>query len=183
VNDSELIRRVCDVLRINGTRWQALAAGLDRELLARIPEPGEWSALECLNHAEMTEDAVFATRLRVILTTGGSFPDFDPDAHPSNVNEEGDPMALAASHARQRAASLELIAGVTVADLDRTGLHGSLGVVTARQLLNEWAAHDTMHVVQAERAVMQAFIPDAGPWRQFFWDHDVAVKPAARKGH
>lgn len=182
MNDSDLIRNVCDVLRVNGARWQALATGLDRALLARVPEPGEWSALECLNHAEMTEDAVFATRLRVILTTGGSFPDFDPDAHPSDVNESGDPLALGASHARQRAASIELIATVTDADLDRTGLHGSLGVVTARQLLSEWAAHDTMHVVQAERALMQAFIPGTGPWRQFFWDHDVAVKPA-RKEH
>ncbi len=179
---SDLIRRAADLLRINGLRWQALATGLDREVLARVPEPGEWSAMECLNHAETTEEAVFATRLRVILTTGGTFPDFDPDAHPSNVNETGDLAALAASHARQRASSLELIATVTEADLDRTGVHGSLGTVTARELLNEWAAHDTMHIVQAERAVMQGFIADAGPWRKFFWDHDVAVRPARTDG-
>jgi hypothetical protein len=30
-----------------------------------------------------------------------------------------------------------------------------------------------MHVVQAERAVMQAFIPDTGPWRPYFADDDV----------
>ena len=179
---TDLIRRASDLLRINGLRWQALADGLDREVLARVPEPGEWSALECLNHAATTEDAVFAARLRIILTTGGSFPDFDPDAHPSDVNQTGDPAALGASLAGQRAASLELIATVTDAGLGRTGLHGSLGVVTAGELLNEWAAHDTMHIVQAERAVMQGFIPDAGPWRKFFWDHDVAVKPAQRGG-
>lgn len=174
---SNLVPRAIAVLRANGARWQSLAAGLDRDLLARVPEPGEWSALECLNHSVETEAGVFAARLRVILGGGGSFPDFDPDAHASDVNAAADPVALGAEHARQRAESLALIATVTAADLDRTGLHGTLGQVTARELLNEWAAHDTMHVVQAERAIMQAFIEESGPWRKFFWDHDVAVKP------
>ena len=177
---NDLVTRAISVLSVNGARWQALATGLDRDLLARVPEPGEWSALECLNHSVGTEAPVFATRLRVILGGGGSFPDFDPDAHPSNVNETGNPAALGAEHARQRADSLALLATVTDADLDRTGLHGTLGEVTARELINEWAGHDTMHVVQAERAIMQAFIEGAGPWRKFFWDHDVAAKPAKR---
>src|SRR5512135_2422422 len=105
----ELVRRVSDVLRVNGARWQALATGLDRDLLARVPEPGEWSALECLNHSVETEAAVFAARLRVILSGGGSFPDFDPNAHPAGVNEGADPRALAAEHGRQRAATLALL--------------------------------------------------------------------------
>lgn len=173
---NDLVPRAVSVLGINGARWQALATGLDRDLLARVPEPGEWSALECLNHSLETEAAVFATRLRVILAGGGSFPDFDPDAHASNVNETGDPLGLASEHARQRADSVLLLATVTEADLDRTGRHGTLGDVTARELINEWVGHDTMHVVQAERAIMQAFIEGAGPWRRFFSDHDVAAK-------
>lgn len=37
-----------------------------------------------------------------------------------------------------------------------------------------------MHVVQAERAVMQAFIPSSGPWRFYFADHDAeGPKPSA----
>ena len=40
-----------------------------------------------------------------------------------------------------------------------------LGVVSLRELLNEWAAHDMMHIVQAERAIMQPFIAASGPWR------------------
>jgi hypothetical protein len=46
-------------------------------------------------------------------------------------------------------------------------------MVTLRQQINEWAAHDLMHVVQAERAVMQPFITATGPWRSYFADHDV----------
>jgi hypothetical protein len=33
-----------------------------------------------------------------------------------------------------------------------------------------------MHLVQAERALMQRFIPATGPWRSYFADHDVALK-------
>jgi hypothetical protein len=29
-----------------------------------------------------------------------------------------------------------------------------------------------MHIVQAERAVMQPFIAGSGPWRPYFADHD-----------
>jgi len=40
-----------------------------------------------------------------------------------------------------------------------------------------------MHGVQAERAVMQAFIPNTGPWRPYFADHDVDnAATAARAG-
>jgi hypothetical protein len=36
-----------------------------------------------------------------------------------------------------------------------------------------------MHLVQAERALMQGFIPDTGPWRHYFVDHDIeASRPA-----
>ncbi len=55
--------------------------------------------------------------------------------------------------------------------------------MTMAELLNEWAAHDAMHLVQAERATMQVFIPGAGPWRSYFVDHDVAAGPKQRGPH
>jgi hypothetical protein len=38
-------------------------------------------------------------------------------------------------------------------------------------MLNEWAAHDLMHTVQAERAIMQPFIAGSGAWKVYFSDH------------
>ena len=43
-------------------------------------------------------------------------------------------------------------------------------------MLNEWAAHDLMHTVQAERSLMQPFIERCGAWREFFSDHDAALR-------
>ena len=168
-----LVSRTIAVLRVDGARWHALATGLDRDLLLRSPAPGEWSALECLGHAADTEAAVFAARVRAILAGQPSFPAFDPDAESTPVTAATNPADLADRHAALRAESLALLAKVTEADLDRTARHADLGPVTLRELINEWAAHDLMHVVQAERAVMQAFIPGSGPWRPYFADHDV----------
>jgi hypothetical protein len=43
--------------------------------------------------------------------------------------------------------------------------------VSLSELLHEWAGHDLMHTVQAERALMQPFIQGCGPWQPYFRDH------------
>ena len=170
----DLIRQTAAVLRINGERWHALATGLDGEVLARRPAPGEWSALDCLGHTVDTEAAVFAARVRAILA-GRDFRAFDPDAEGTPITDQADPAELAARHAELRAASIRVVESVTAADLHRTARHSELGIVSMRELLNEWFAHDTMHLVQAERAIIQPFIAGSGPWRPYFADHDVEV--------
>ncbi|HEY4751743.1 MAG TPA: DinB family protein [Candidatus Limnocylindrales bacterium] len=164
-----LISAVVSMLAATPARWTALAA-VDPELLVRQPAPGEWSALECLGHVVDTEADVFRARVAAIRE-GRDFAAFDPDIEGSRV--ERSMRELAAELGTARAASLQALASLDEADLDRTARHAELGVVTMRELLNEWAAHDTMHVVQAERALMQAFIPASGPWRSYFADHDV----------
>ena len=172
----DLIERLAAVLRINGERWQALATGLDRELLARHPEPGEWSALQCLSHTVDTEEAIFTWRIRGFLNGVEVLPNYDPDVQGTPVTDATDPTELARQFAPMRAANVELVRSLNENDLERASRHSELGPVTLREFLNEFWAHDTMHMVQAERALMQGFIPDTGPWRDFFADHDVAAK-------
>lgn len=169
----DLIGDLIDILRIDGDRWRALASGLDRALLARPPAPGEWSALQCLGHAADTEAFVFTARIRAIRDGRPELPSYDPDTQATPITETTDPAALAERLATQRRDSLALLATLHDEDLDRGSRHLELGPVTMRELLNEWAAHDMMHIVQAERAVMQPFIPASGPWRSYFADHDV----------
>jgi hypothetical protein len=176
---SDLVGDLIDILRINSERWRQIASGLDRDLLARQPAPGEWSALQCLSHAADTEAQVFATRIRAIRDGRPELPSYDPDVQATPVGAESDPAAIAERLATQRRDSLALLATISEEDLDRGSRHLELGPVTLRELLNEWAAHDLMHIVQAERAVMQPFIPASGPWRSYFADHDVeAPKPS-----
>lgn len=175
---TDLIKRTIDILTVDADRWRAIANGIDRELLDRPPAPREWSALECLRHASLTEAGVFSSRVRAILEGRPDFEIYDPDSDPAQGRDDTDPQTLVDRHAAGRVESLSLLATITDADLDRTSRHPAHGVVSLRQLLNEWAAHDLMHIVQAERAVMQPFIIGSGPWRPSFADHDVEAKPA-----
>jgi hypothetical protein len=176
---AELIDTLIDILRIDGERWQAIATGLDRALLARSPAPGEWSALECLGHAADTEAFAFAARVRAIMDGRPDLPGYDSSVQGTPVTPETDPGTVAGRLAAQRRDILAVLAAVTDGDLDRTSRHPKLGQVTLRELLNEWAAHDLMHIVQAERAVMQPFIARTGPWRPSFADHDAEAPKAA----
>lgn len=168
---SDIIELTLSVLRTSLDRWSAIAR-MDPSLLARQPAAGEWSALQALQHVVATETAVFRHRV-LAIRAGEPFPGVDPDADGSVDRVERTATELVAAFAARRAESLATLETLTPAELPLVGQHAELGAVTMDQLLNEWAAHDTNHIVQAERAVMQAFVPHTGPWRPYFADHDI----------
>jgi hypothetical protein len=168
----QLIARVREILTTTPDRWRTLTASVEPGLLARRPAPGEWSAAECLQHLLDTEVGAFSIRVEAFLE-GRDFDNFDPDADGHRPEATAAPAEVAAKLAEARARSLARLATVTDADLDRTARHSELGIVTMREILNEWAAHDLMHTVQAERALMQPFVVGSGKWRDTFADHDV----------
>lgn len=163
------------VLSLTPARWLSLAETVPNDLLTRPPKPGEWSAAECLRHILDTERRVFPVRIRAILA-GQDFAAFNPGQDGSGAGEQTIAQ-LAAEYAHLRAENLALLARVTEDDLPRTARHNELGLVTMAELINEWAAHDLMHTVQAERSLMQAFIIGSGPWRAaYFSDHDAEAQ-------
>lgn len=171
---ANLIPQARAVLSTTAARWLSLTETLPHDLLARPPLPGEWSAAACLKHILTTERGVFPVRFRAILA-GQDFAAFDPKQDDAAAAEQT-PAQLATELARLRVESLALLDQVTEDDLSRTARHPELGIVTLAELINEWAAHDLMHTVQAERALMQPYIAGSGAWRGYFVDHDVEVK-------
>lgn len=173
------------ILSATTARWLELVDKIPPALLARPAAPGEWSALDCLGHLLDTEQWVFPARVRAFLA-GEDFASFDPDAQGTKRDEvpgrDAAPGAetyrsLAEEFARLRADSLSLLESLSVSDLSRTAVHSELGRVTLAEMVNEWAGHDLMHTVQAERALMQQFIASCGPWRPYFADHDLGARP------
>lgn len=169
-----LIATVESVLSITPEHWVRLTEALPMDLLRRRPIGKEWSALECLQHLLDTEESVFPVRVQAFLE-GKDFPNFDPDTQRRKPDRQQSAAAMVAEFARMRAGSLKLLSKVKAPDLSRTASHSELGLVTLEQLLHEWAGHDLMHTVQAERALLQPFIAGTGPWRDYFKDHDVEV--------
>jgi len=163
-----------DVLSTTPIRWAGLTRRLAPDLLSLSPAPKEWSALECLQHLVDTERWVFPVRLRAFLA-GQDFPAFDPDSQGSKPDTQKAAVELAEEFSQLREASLVELASITSADLGRRARHAELGVVTLSEMVHEWAAHDLMHTVQAERALMQPFIQGCGPWQSYFVDHVASV--------
>ena len=163
------------ILTTTSTRWMNLVEALPAGLLSQPPAPGEWSALECLQHLVDAERWVFPARVNALLAER-DFPAFDPDRQGTKPNVDQSPLELVGECARLRSESLGLLTQVTPPDLVRRARHQELGMVTLGELLHEWAAHDLMHTVQAERAMMQPFIQGCVPWHSYFVDHVAKTK-------
>lgn len=169
---SDLLEAATRILSTTAARWQRLAESTPEDLLLREPAPGEWSAAQCLQHLLVAERSVFGPRLRAVLE-GGDMAAFDPNA-PRPPEAERGPVEAAAALAAAREEHLAVLSGLTDADLDREARHPEYGMLPLRVILSTWAAHDLQHTVQAEEALMQAFLPGTGPFRFRFAAHEVA---------
>jgi len=159
------------ILATTPARWLKLIESVPVELLSMPPAPNEWSALQCLQHIVDVERKSFPVRLKALLA-GQPFPGFNPQANGAKAEPT---IALAAEFDALRKQNLAQYDKVTEADLAREALHAEYGMVTMSQFLHHMAAHDLMHTVQAERALMQPFIRGCGPWVVNYDDHIVKL--------
>ena len=166
-NHKELVR---SMLVVTPDRFKDLTHTLPSDLLQRSPAPGEWSAVECLQHI-LDAERVIQFRLGC-FQYGADFPGFNPDQEGTRIITSS-PAEMAGELAQLRAESLEMIAAIHDSDLDLRVRHQELGPVTLGEMLSEWAAHDLNHTIQAERALMQPYLADCGPWIRYFGDHKI----------
>ena len=129
-----------------------------------------WSPFDVVGHLIHGERTDWLQRARIILEHGEAVP-FDPfDRYAQFAASQGRRLAsLLDEFAAARAANLRQLAALrlTDADLDRRGRHPALGVVTLRQLLATWVAHDLDHVVQISRVLARQYSDEVGPWRAY----------------
>ena len=118
---TDLLDSARRLLSITPARWQGLAEAAPDELLQRPPAPGEWSAVECLDHLLATERAVFGQRLRAILE-GRDLAVFDPNAAREREPDRT-PREVAAALRGARDENLAVLSGLVPADLERSGRH------------------------------------------------------------
>jgi hypothetical protein len=129
-----------------------------------------WSPFDVLGHLIHGERTDWIPRARIILESGESRPfhRFDRFAQfeASKGRTRGD---LLDDFAALRRSNLEMLAGfrLTERDLDRRGTHPDLGVVTLRQLLATWTAHDFDHIAQISRVLARQYSEEVGPWRAY----------------
>jgi len=158
------------VLRRTPVVVRELLGGLPGQWTASTEGPGTWSPFDIVGHLIHGERTDWVPRIEHILRLGESvaFPPFDREA--MFAASRGQSLqGLLSTFAALREENLERLDGfrLTDADLDRRGLHPQLGVVTMRQLLATWTAHDLTHVSQIVRVMAKQYRDAVGPWRAF----------------
>ena len=128
-----------------------------------------WRPRDVVGHLITGEETDWISRTRRILEQGTSVP-FDRFARVAMLDRDaGVPLDdLVERFAALRDANLAALGDlVTDADLDRRGLHPSLGEVTLRELLATWAVHDLDHIGQIYAGLAGSHDADVGPWKEY----------------
>ena len=160
---TELLRRTPELLR-------TLLVGLPEDWTdtADVPADG-WRPRDVVGHLITGELTDWVERTQRILEHGTAVP-FDRFDRFAHAERDADaPLDELVEHfARLRAENLARVGElVTEADLDRRGMHPSLGEVTVRELLATWAVHDLDHVSQIFAGMAGSHDAEVGPWRAY----------------
>jgi hypothetical protein len=132
--------------------------------------PGTWSPYVVIRHLIFAEKTDWMPRLTLILEHGTerTFEPFDHEGQFRQNNGKSLPALLDEFRdlrhdnvARLRAMNL------TSEQLELNGMHPALGLVTTRQLIATWTAHDLAHIVQINRVMVKRYKSEVGPWAEY----------------
>ncbi len=166
----DFIAETTDLLRRTPEALRVLLAGLPATWTETtdVADDG-WRPRDVVGHLITGELSDWIERTQRILEHGTSLPfdRFDRFAHAGR--DDGATLDELVEHfARLRAGNLARLAELASDDdLDRRGMHPSLGVVTLRELLATWAVHDLDHVSQIFAGMAASRDADVGPWKAY----------------
>jgi hypothetical protein len=157
-----LLARTPDVLR-------TLLIGLPASWTDTPDTADGWRPRDVVGHLITGEQTDWVARTRRILEQGTAVPFDRFDRFEMLDRDAGIPLDdLVERFAGLRAENLAALDDlVTDADLDRRGLHPSLGEVTLRELLATWAVHDLDHIGQIYAGLAGSHDADVGPWKTY----------------
>jgi hypothetical protein len=159
---TDLLARTPQVLRV-------LLIGLP-ETWTDAPDVADgWRPRDVVGHLITGEQTDWIIRTRRILEHGTSLP-FDRFERAAMLERDaGVPLdELVERFAALRAANLAALRELVVDDdLDRRGMHPSLGEVTLRELLATWAVHDLDHIGQIYAGLAGSHDADVGSWKAY----------------
>lgn len=166
---SDFLAETTDLLGRTPAVLRALLGGLDDSWTGTPDTADGWQPRDVVGHLITGERTDWIERTKRILEHGTTkaFDRFDRFAmlHRDQGRTLDD---LLAEFADLRASNLgELDRLVTDADLDRRGLHPSLGQVTLRELLATWSVHDLDHVAQVYAGLAGSRDDAVGPWKAY----------------
>jgi hypothetical protein len=166
---TEFIRETTDLLRRTPEVLRTLLQNLPESWADTPDVVGGWRAKDVIGHLITGEETDWVVRTQRILEHGTTMPfdRFDRFAH-AERDVDATLDELVERFATLRAENLQRLAAlVDESDLDRRGLHPSLGEVTLRELLATWSVHDLDHVAQVFAGMAGSRDADVGPWKAY----------------
>jgi DinB superfamily len=162
-NGIEILERTPRTLR-------AMLAGLTPEWTDATEGPETWSPYVIVGHLIHGERADWIPRAQIILAQGSERRFAPYDRFAQFRESQGKSLAaLLDEFAHLRSENVATLTGwhLTDAHLALEGLHPEFGLVTLRQLLATWVAHDLGHVAQTARVMAKQYREAVGPWRAY----------------
>ena len=164
---SDFIRETTDLLRRTPEVLRALLTDLP-ETWTDTPDTADgWRPRDVVGHLITGELNNWTQRTKRILDAGTSRP-FDTFDRFAMLERDRDVTLneLLDRFAELRTRNLAQVGElVAESDLDRRGLHPSLGEVTLRELLATWSVHDLDHIGQVFAGLAGSRDADVGPWK------------------
>lgn len=159
-----------EILERTPATLRALLSGLSAAWTAPNEGPDTFSAFDNVAHLVHAERTNWIPRARVILapTAHRRFEPFDRFGHLHDTRARTIDAVLA-EFAALRADNVVTLRAWQLSDreLELEGEHPELGIVTLRQLLAVWTAHDLGHIAQTARVLAKQYGEAVGPWRAY----------------
>ena len=145
----------------------ALLSGLNDDWIIHNEGLKTWSPFDVIGHLIHGEKTDWIIRARIILSDAEdkTFVPFDRFAQLSaNRDKSLNALLDEFSHLRKQNITILRKMQLTESELALHGVHPELGVVTLRQLLSTWTAHDLGHIAQISRVMARQYRDEVGPW-------------------
>ena len=150
--------------------FDALLRDLPEVLTMATEGPGTWSPYVVLRHLIYGEKTDWMPRMTIIMEHGTNRI-FDPYDHEAQFREQERrplPELLDEFRNLRLGSIVDLRAmNLTGGQLELNGRHPALGLVTARQLMATWTAHDLGHIIQVSRVMAKRYKLEVGPWLEY----------------
>ena len=149
ISPAELIH----LLAANKAVFKALLHDVPPPLITWKPGPGDWCLLEIVCHLYDEEREDFRARVKSTLNDPTQpWPTADPQTWVTSRRYlEQDYQEKLAGFLDERAKSIDWLRGLENPVWENEFHHEKVGPVTAQALLENWLAHDYLHVRQINR--------------------------------
>ncbi len=146
---------IIEELKRNKSLFQSTLTGLDNACYSWKVSDDKWSILEILCHLKDEEIEDFKTRLKITLQSPGQIP---PSIYPEKwvlerkYSDQSFEDTLE-EFLKERSNSIEYLESLDLEKINWSNSfkHKSLGNLNADLFLNNWLAHDYLHIKQITR--------------------------------